>query len=167
MNKMYKKIMVPLDGSETAECVLPHVEAFIKGFNVGDVLLVRVMEPVKPDFRVYDNIFDDEFIRQARKIWKDVEQQEKISVTEYLNRISEQFRKKGATVHSEVLIGDVAKSLTDYAESNDIDLIIMASHGHSGIKRWIMGSVADKLFRSASVPVFMVRAARVKGGVSQ
>ena len=42
---MYKKIMIPLDGSELAECVLPHVEAFIKGFNTSDVILVRVVEP--------------------------------------------------------------------------------------------------------------------------
>jgi nucleotide-binding universal stress UspA family protein len=61
------------------------------------------------------------------------------------------------------LIGDVAENLADYADSNDIDLIIMATHGHSGITRWVMGSMADKLFRSASVPVFMVRATEVKG----
>ncbi len=45
---MYKKIMVPLDGSELAECVLPHVEAFIKGFKISNVILVRVLEPRYP-----------------------------------------------------------------------------------------------------------------------
>jgi len=48
---MYKKMMVPLDGSELAECVLPHVDAFIKGFNLSDVILVRVIEPVVPSYR--------------------------------------------------------------------------------------------------------------------
>lgn len=156
---MYKKIMIPLDGSELAECVLPHVEAFIKGFSIRDVLLVRVIEPVKPDLRVYDNIFDEEFIGQAQKIWRDVEKQERTSAKEYLDKVSERLQQKGSTVHPEVLVGDVARKLADYTESNNIDLIIMASHGHSGVKRWIMGSVAEKLFRSVSLPVFMVRAA--------
>ena len=162
---MYKKILVPLDGSELAECVLPHVEAFIKGFNIRDVILVRVMEPVKPDVRVYDNIFNDEFIRQAQKIWSDVEQQGKTAIKDYLIKISERLKQKGTAIHSEVLVGDAAKKLADYSDANDIDLIVMATHGHSGIKRWIMGSVAEKLFRSASTPVLMVRAAEVKGGV--
>lgn len=163
---MYKKIMVPLDGSKLAECVMPHVESFIEGFNISDVLLVRVLEPVKPDLRVYDNIFDEEFIRQAKKMWKDVEKQEQTSAQGYLYQISERLEQKGTTVHSEVLIGDAAKELADYAESNDSDLIIMASHGHSGIKRWIMGSVTEKLFRSASMPVLVVQAPGFKGGLS-
>lgn len=158
---MYKKIMVPLDGSELAECVLPHVRAFVNAFGINDVLLIRVIEPVKPDLRVYDNIFDEEFIQQAQKIWRDVEKQEKTSAKAYLDQISDRIKQKGSTIHSEVLVGDVAKSLADYTESNDIDLIIMATHGHSGVKRWIMGSVADKLLRSSSLPVFMVRAAGV------
>jgi len=158
---MYKKIMVPLDGSELAECVLPHVKAFVDAFGINEVLLVRVIEPVKPDLRVYDNIFDEEFIQQAQKIWRDVEKQERTSAKAYLDQISDRIKQKGSTIHSEVLVGDVAKSLSDYTESNDIDLIIMATHGHSGVKRWIMGSVADKLLRSSSLPVFMVRAAGV------
>ncbi len=50
---MYKKIMVPLDGSELAECVLPHVEAFIKGFKISNVILVRVLEPEISNGREY------------------------------------------------------------------------------------------------------------------
>jgi len=158
---MYKKIMVPLDGSELAECVLPHVKAFVDAFSINEVLLVRVIEPVKPDLRVYDNIFDEEFIQQAQKIWRDVEKQERTSAKAYLDQVSDRIKQKSTTVLSEVLVGDVAKSLADYTENKDIDLIIMATHGHSGVKRWIMGSVADKLLRSSSLPVFMVRAAGV------
>lgn len=162
---MYKKIMVPLDGSKIAECVLPHIKAFINGLNISDISLVRVQEPVHPDLRVYDNITDKEFIRQAQKIFKDAEKQEKALAEAYLNHISDHLQPNGANLHLAVLIGDgygdAAKTLADYADSNDMDLIIMASHGHSGIKRWIMGSVADKLFRSVSVPVFMVRAPEI------
>jgi nucleotide-binding universal stress UspA family protein len=159
--------MVPLDGSKLAECVLPHVETFIKGFPVRDVLLVRVLEPVKPDLRVYDNVFDEEFIRQAQKIWKDLEKQEKTTAQGYLDQVAESFKQKKTPVRTQVLIGDVAKDLAEFAESNDVDLIIMASHGHSGIKRWIMGSVTEKLFRTASVPVFIVKAPGFKGAMQR
>lgn len=155
---MYQKIMVPLDGSRLAECVVPHVEAFIKGFNVSDIILARVIEPVKPDFRTYDSVLDESFIDEARKIWDNIEEREKTKVKNYLDQLAQHLKEKDTTVHPEILIGDAAKNLADYAESHDIDLIIMASHGYSGIKRWIMGSVAEKLFRSVSVPVFMVRA---------
>ena len=155
---MYQKIMVPLDGSSLAECVLPHVQAFIKGFNVSDIVLARVIEPVTPDFRIYDSVLDETFIREVQKIWHDFEERENMKVKNYLSQIAEHLKQKDTAVHPEIFIGDAAKILADYAESKDIDLIIMASHGYSGIKRWIMGSVAEKLFRSVSIPVFMVRA---------
>lgn len=160
---MYKKIMVPLDGSELAECVLPHVEAFIKGFNISDVLLVRGMEPLNPDLRTLDNTFDGEFIRYVQESWREKEKHREGSAKDYLEKVAEHLTQKRTIVHTEVLIGNVAENLADYADSNDIDLIIMATHGYSGITRWVMGSMADKLFRSARVPVFMVRATEVKG----
>jgi len=163
---MYKKIMVPLDGSRLAECVLPHVKAFIKGFSISDVFLVRVVEPIKPDFRIYDNVFDEEFIRQAQKIWRGIEQQGAAAAQNYLERISEHLRQKGTTIHSEVLVGEVVENLTECAESSDADVIVMATHGYSGITRWIMGSVADRLFQSAPMPVFMVRPPGFKNRVS-
>ena len=54
--------------------------------------------------------------------------------------------------------GRVAESLVDYAEKNDIDMIVIASHGRSGVSRWVMGSVAEKMVRSSCVPVLMVKA---------
>ncbi len=55
-------------------------------------------------------------------------------------------------------MGGVAEGIADYATKNDADLIIMATHGRSGISRWVLGSVADRVLRSSCVPVLMVRA---------
>lgn len=143
---MYKKIMVPLDGSELAESVLPHVEAFIKKFNINDVILVRVLEK-----------------HPTEAVDLKTEEQSKASAKEYLTQVSERLKQEGTAVHPEVIVGRVAEGLVDYIGSNDIDLVIMASRGQSGITRWVMGSVADKVFRSAKVPVLMVRATEVKG----
>lgn len=155
---MYKKIMVPLDGSEPAEVVLPHVEAFIKGFNISDVILVRVLEPDTASAQISE-------VQDIKKQERAKEKQKKDSAKEYLNQISERLKQEETLVHSEVLAGRVAESLVDYTDSSDIDLIIMASRGRSGITRWLMGSVADKLFRSASGPIFMVKATGVESGV--
>jgi nucleotide-binding universal stress UspA family protein len=154
---MYRKIMVPLDGSELAECVFPHVEAFIKGFNIRDVILMRVVEPENLPYRVEGGV-DPEIVAEK-------EASRKSAAKVYLERIAKRFTQEGTVVHSEISIGRVTESLADYAEQNDVDLFIIATHGRSGVSRWVMGSVADKLLRSARVPVLMVRAPGAKGEV--
>jgi len=153
---MYKKIMVPLDGSELAECVLPHVETFIKGFNIPNVALVRVVEPER-SYRQED--FTNPNILAER------EERRKSDARDYLNQVANQLKQQGTIVNTEVLVGRVTENLTDYADKNDVDLIFIATHGRSGVTRWVRGSVADKLLRSSTVPVFIVRAPGTKGGI--
>jgi nucleotide-binding universal stress UspA family protein len=155
-SKMYNKILVPLDGSELAECVLPHVEAFIKGFNASDVILVRVVETEKSyagNYAISADLLDKR------------ESERKSTATDYLNKIVNRLKDEGAAIHAEVLEGRVTESLAKYALDNDIDLILIATHGRSGMTRWVRGSVADKILRSANVPVLMVRAPGTKGGI--
>jgi nucleotide-binding universal stress UspA family protein len=154
---MYHKIMVPLDGSELAECVLPHVDAFIKGFKCSDVFFVRVVETETGIFHLGH--------ADLQKVALDIEERRKSFAGDYLDQVAERSRHEGTVLHSEVLAGRVAENLIEYARNNGIDLIIMATHGRSGVTRWIMGSVADKLLRTASVPVLMVRAPGAKGRV--
>jgi nucleotide-binding universal stress UspA family protein len=151
---MYQKIMVPLDGSELAECVLPHVRAFIEGFNVRDVIFVRVVETDESP-SLDERLVDPKYL--------DLEEKMRSAAVAYLNRIRERFEQGATTVHLGVFVGRVAEKLVDCAEQRDVDLIIMATHGRSGISRWFMGSIAEKLLRSAKVPVFMVRAPGAKG----
>ena len=143
---MYKKIMVPLDGSEVAECVLPHVEAFIKGFNTSDVSLVRVVGLEMP--------YNGEYAIAPDLLAKRGSETESLA-KDYLNKIVNQLKREGVALHAEVIVGRVTESLTDYAMKNDIDLILIATHGLSGVTRWVRGSVADKILRSAKVPVLI------------
>ena len=155
---MYKKIMVPLDGSQLAECVLPHVEALVKGFSPRDVVLVRVVEPEDiPAYRVEGNILS--------QVTLDRESGRKSAAEDYLAQIGKRLKHEGTPLYTEVLIGRVTESLIDYAEQKGIDLIVIATHGRSGVTRWVRGSVADKILRSANVPVLMVRAPGTSGGV--
>ena len=75
------------------------------------------------------------------------------------------LKHEGVALHPEVIVGRVTESLADYAVKNDVELIIIATHGYSGITRWVRGSVADKILRSANMPVLMIRAPGTKGGI--
>jgi nucleotide-binding universal stress UspA family protein len=75
-----------------------------------------------------------------------------------LKKMVEGTRLEGALLSYQVLEGKVADTLAHWAEKNGVNLIVIASHGRSGISRWVMGSVADRVLRSACVPVLMVRA---------
>lgn len=154
---MYEKIMVPLDGSKLAECVLPHVEAFIEGCHVSKVVLVRVVEPAA-SFYSGDYPISPEVLKER-------ETDSKTSAKNYLEQIVNRLKPKQTEIHSEVLVGHVADSLTEFSEQNDFDLILIATHGRSGIKRWVRGSIADKVLRGANIPVLMVRAPGSEGAI--
>ncbi len=153
---MYKKILVPLDGSELAECVLPHLDAFINVFHISDVFLVRVVRPENP----YQGEYPIDLDVLAKR-----ESEMKSIAKDYLDKIVNRLKHEGTAIHAEVIVGRVVESLADYTMKNDIDLILIATHGHSGVTRWVRGSVADKILRSANVPVLMVRAPGTKGGI--
>ena len=148
---MYQKIMVPLDGSELAECVLPHAEAIAKGCNARNVIFVRVAEPI--DIRGgLGYAFSDEDRKRINTEHKD-------AAEKYLDQLVSRISYDGVNVQSEIITGKAAAdSIADYATKNEVDLIIIATHGRSGISRWVWGSVADRILRSSCVPVLMVRA---------
>ena len=153
---MYQKILVPLDGSELAECVFPHVASFIKECHVGNIVFACVVEPTIPSFHgEFPVSMEDLEERDAAR---------RSSAEAYIKGVVAQLQAEGASLHGEVLVGRVAESLSEYAENNEVDLIIIATHGRSGVTRWVRGSVADKILHSASVPVMMVRAPGTREG---
>jgi len=154
---MYRKIMVPLDGSELAECVLPHVEAFIEECHVNKVVFVRVVEPATA-FYSGDYPISPELLQEKESADQSIAQ-------DYLDQILNRLKHKRTELDSKVLVGRVADSLVDFTEKNDFDLILIATHGHSGVKRWVRGSIADKVLRASNIPVLMVRAPGSEGGI--
>ena len=155
---MYKKIMVPLDGSELAECVLPHAENFIKAFPERNAVFVRVVEPVTM------SMAGETYTRKEVNL-EEQESERKSAALDYLTNVIQGIKADGAKLDSEVIVGRVADSLAHFAENNGVDLVLIATHGRSGVSRWVRGSVADKVLRSSYVPVLMVRAPGTKGGI--
>jgi len=147
---MYKKIMVPLDGSDLAECVLPHAEAIAMGCEVKNVIFVRAVEPLHLPS-------SSEWVPTPEERER-IESSHRSEAQDYLAELVGRLKYGGVDLQSEVIMGKAAESLADYAEKNGVDLIVIATHGRSGVSRWMWGSVADRILRSACVPVLMVRA---------
>ena len=145
---MYRKILVPLDGSELAECSLPHVEAVARGCEAPKIVLMQVTEPIHlpGDYVISD------------KDRKRLETQHRSAAEQYLGRLRRRLGEDGLSVSDAVVSGKVAETIVDYAEKHDVDLIVMATHGRSGVSRWALGSVAERVLRLSCVPVLMVRA---------
>jgi len=146
---MYQTILVPLDGSSLAECVLPHVEGLARGSQVKRVIFVRVVEPFH--LPTGDYPIDEERVKK-------IEAEHKLLAEKYVKEIANQAKYGGVRVESAVLYGRVPESLAEFAEKQKADLIVIATHGRSGVSRWVWGSVADRILRSSCVPVLMVRA---------
>ncbi len=149
---MYKKIMVPLDGSKLAETVLPHLETVVKGCESPEVIFVQAVEPLTiPYGRELSQFTSFEQL-------KAFETHQKSEAEKYLKEIVERLRKAGANARSVVIYGRASETLVDFVNNNNVDLVIMATHGRSEVGRWVWGSVADRLLRSLNVPILMVRA---------
>jgi nucleotide-binding universal stress UspA family protein len=136
----YKKILVPLDGSEVSESILPEVEKCSMAFKASISLLRVAYAPTIPG--VDPTEAQVAVVREAE---------------EYLRRIEERLKVKGFTVDSHIRYGNDAEEILDHCARNDIDLIAMSTHGRSGVKRWVLGSVTEKVLRHATKPIFLVR----------
>ncbi len=147
---MYKKILVPLDGSTLAECVIPHVEDIARSCQAPEITFVRVVEPFIPI-----SAGEVTFTQKQIDEFNNASEQD---ARRYLNEVMPRIHLGGVTTQTKIIIGRAAESLADYATANKFDLIVIATHGRSGFSRWVWGSVADRILRAACVPVLMVRA---------
>ncbi len=146
---MYRKILVPLDGSALAEAALPPVVELAQCTGA-HIVLLRVM--VTP---VYEYMMTDPGVVALTAEARTINRQE---VENYLESVAAGLRQKGLAVTTETCDGPIADSILDYAESIHADLIAMSTHGRSGIARWLLGSVAERVVHAATRPVLLVRA---------
>jgi nucleotide-binding universal stress UspA family protein len=138
---MFKKILVPLDGSGLAEAILPQVTELAKALQA-ELLVLRValahvfpgVDPTEDEVRV---------VREAE---------------EYVARVIGELGDAGVIVHAAVRYGKPAAEILNHIADNKVNMVAMSTHGRSGLSRLIMGSVAEEVVRNAGVPVMLVRA---------
>lgn len=141
---MYQKILVPLDGSRLAECVLPHVDALAAGNKETKITFLYVVQPL--DVPMVNSVYK-----------KRIETDAKSAAEKYLKKLVARAKYREKAI-SKVILGKVADGIVDYATEHQMDLMIMATHGRSGISRWLYGSVAEKVIHETKIPVFLVKA---------
>jgi len=183
---MYNKVIVPLDGSDLAEAVLPHLEEIARGCSIPEIFLVSVTEEVKGDTAKAlkaEEISAREYHmppakgvtlplgnsvigqtgfyysspsahmipmpsrmgRMAKTAWT------------YLAKVAKGLEEKGMQTSINILIGNPAEQILNFANEKKVDLIIMASRGKSGFSRWDMGNIAEKVIRATDVTVVLVK----------
>jgi nucleotide-binding universal stress UspA family protein len=143
---MYENVLVPLDGSELAECALNHVKKLIQAG--GAVTLLNVVDVAIPLVDEFQKTIDINIIRKQVRIVSE----------KYLADTESRLGSEGIRVKTKVLEGNKpAHAITDYAKENDMDLIIMATHGYSGMKRLMLGSVALGVLHESPIPVLLIR----------
>jgi nucleotide-binding universal stress UspA family protein len=143
---MYERVLVPLDGSEIAEAILPFAEK-LAGPVDAEAMLVRVVEPLSAGeaFAAAGVVAPDTlFLRQ-------------LEAKTYLARVERRLANKGIRVRTDLRSGMAAAEIVAAATSWGADLIAMATHGRGGLGRLLFGSVAEAVLRAAPMPVLMIR----------
>ncbi len=142
---MYK-ILVPLDGSELAECALSHVKNLVKKNPASEVTLINVIKvEILPQA---SGVIDINAIRAELFT----------ESTKYLTGVESRLASEGITVKTESLEGArPAETISDYARKNGMDLIIIATHGYTGLKKLMFGSVALSILHDSHIPVLLIR----------
>jgi len=143
---VFKRMLVPLDGSELAEVAFTYAKNLACSLRGTEVILLHVYSPEEsglvPKHRAYIEQAADTIGRQSERV----------------QETGVQSRARAIKALGGLAMGNPAEEILRYADMNDIDLILMATHGRSGISRWATGSVAYKVLRASKVPVWLVRA---------
>jgi nucleotide-binding universal stress UspA family protein len=141
------KIMAALDGSPLSETILPYVEEIAREMSL-EVSLVRVLR--------ITGVPASYLARHPYEGLEQVESAMQNDAIEYLTTIQKRLTENGLQVEQKVLRGAPAVAILDLAKDEPHDLICVATHGRSGITRWVIGSVAETLVRASNDPVLII-----------
>ncbi|MGZ8496449.1 MAG: universal stress protein [Candidatus Binatia bacterium] len=145
-----KRVAVPLDGSGLAEKVLPHVASLARKLKL-EVQLVRAYALPPDAYLVADGVIDQGPAQYRRSMHEECEK--------YLDGKVAGLRADGVDpVTATVIEGDAANEIVELAAGSPQSLIAMSTHGRSGVGRWVLGSVAEKVVQHSRAPVLLVRA---------
>jgi nucleotide-binding universal stress UspA family protein len=141
------RLMVPLDGSELAESALPYVEDLAKALSL-EVMLVRVVKLTGVATPYSSTMVYTGSVDLQAEIEADA--------TEYLKRVAAGLNRRGVSGSWKLLTGATARAIVDLARRTPQDLVVLTTHGRTGLKRWALGSVAEALVRGSGDPVMVI-----------
>jgi nucleotide-binding universal stress UspA family protein len=151
---MYKKVLVPLDGSELAECALNHVKKLFQDGPKGEIVLLNavVIEIPWREINAGEDRSTIAFDYTAfKKTYMDKSRK-------YLAKVQSRLAAEGMNVKTATIEANrPSGAITDYADKNGVDLIVIATHGYTGMKMMMLGSIALKVLHESNVPVLLIR----------
>lgn len=143
----YQKIIVPLDGSGWSERAIPHAVEIARSNNA-ELILLHVFKPPASEYTDQLALAGQE--QQINQMRDEIKQ--------YLMAIRNQIRGQKIEVRVQVIEGvGVANLICDYINDSDADLVVMSTHGRGGLRRFLFGSVANKVVQDVEVPVMLIR----------
>ncbi len=151
---MFERIVVCLDGSSVAEAILPYVTDEALAHH-SRVVLLRVVS--LPEITIPIGLPGEPGVPVATEGAARRTRNEESKADAYLKSIAKPIRAKGLKVECVVVPGSSGEAIIDYARENNAKLIAIATHGHGGIRRLVIGSTADYVLHHSSVPVLIVR----------
>ena len=142
---MYKRVLVPLDGSTVAEAIIPFFLEIAGPLDM-EVVLLRVVEPIPPMA-----------LEASQHVVVEDPEERRAEALAYLAPIADNLRARGVRVETEARRGEPAREILAGARAVGADLIAMTTHGRTGFGRVLFGSIAEAVLRHADVPVFLMR----------
>ncbi len=155
---MFKKILVCLDGSSLAKEIMPYATEQAIGFKSKVILLQVVPIPGIPVPGIPGAAGAPVHTQAMLKQWQRDENKAKA----YLENAAQPLREKGLHVACVTLQGSPGPAIISYANENKVDLITIATHGHSGLRNVVFGSTAESLLRESGLPVLIIRPEHTK-----
>lgn len=149
---MFSRILVPLDGSQRSEQALTLAARVAQASHGSIVLLQAVGIPAEYGTYTYGS-----YVAQTPILTQEVLDTEQAQAQAYLSNIQQSESLAGIQTETKVVVGTAAATIEDLAEEEKVDLIVMSSHGDTGFKRWVLGSVAQKVARHSDIPVLVLR----------
>jgi len=143
------KIIVPLDGSDAAEAALPFAEELAKALAL-EIILIQVIG-------VETTVHFGPMAPDSWPVPSDILQRLDVVASGYLKGLATELKNKGLTVQWEILRGSAGPRIVEFARETADSLVAMTTHGRSGFRRWVMGSVTDKVVRHTGEPVLVMR----------
>ena len=149
---MFTRILVPLDGSPRAEHALTVAARLARAADGTVVLLQAVAIPAEYRTHMYGP-----YLAQTPMMAQEALEAEQAKTEAYLKSVQQSDKLAGVNVETKAVVGAAAVTIQDIVGEEHIDLIVMCSHGDTGFKRWVLGSVAQRVSRTSQAPVLVLR----------
>lgn len=148
---MYKRILIPLDGSTSAETVFPQIQPFIQAFDPEIVLLQVLLEPHEEFVIPTSPLTPHQSVRKSQN-----------KARTYLKKACARLEREGMRATYLIREGGIPETILEVADIMQADLIAMSTHGHTRTHLFLLGSVTYKVVRHSSLPVLVIRSEKLE-----